>query len=286
MLRSVLVAGVLCLALADVSSANTTVRPYALMSTSELVAKSIPVVVAELTGNCDEDCKDAEKKLTKALNAKTKALYAKDEEEYGNSRLQHMYGYALISLICKIIFAVLYKRHVVDKTPQLTQRPISVVELEEDFPHSLFAFSQNIPQDRNYLKRDPLLSFHAYICCNCRAAHTWHVAGIFEYWPAVIILHFGVGTLCVAPLLQIYMRMKLKDRMGIRRNFVKDTLAVICCPCCAVMQEAAAVDTELGVRVGILKVETAPEMQYMPPSLEHGNFAQIASPNGTAGGAE
>jgi hypothetical protein len=43
--------------------------------------------------------------------------------------------------------------------------------------------------------------------------------------------------------------MKLKQKLGIRSNFFMDLLYSVLCPCCAVGQEAMAVDEELGTAV-------------------------------------
>merc|ERR1719446_1536721 len=127
-------------------------------------------------------------------------------------------------LCIHLIFAIFYKMWVVDKIPPLSQRPISV---DEDFQQDIFACTS--PGQGH-------LCLHATFCCQCRAAHTWHVAGVCEYWPALALLFVASCTkcaCCIDSFVYTYFRMRLKDKLGIRRNPVMDLLYSMFCPCCA-----------------------------------------------------
>lgn len=180
----------------------------------------------------------------------------------------------LISFGLHVSFAILYKMWVVDMIPPLSQRPISV---DEDFRQDIFACTAT---------GNVQLCLHATFCCQCRAAHTWHVAGVCEYWPALFLLCFAGMTkfaCCVDSFVYAYFRMKLKDKLGIRRNVVMDVLYSMFCPCCAVGQEAMAVDAELGTHVECCcRLSSPPSIGSLDP-MDRGNVIQLRDPNVEAG---
>lgn len=183
----------------------------------------------------------------------------------------------VITLAIHVAFAIFYKIWVVDMIPPLSQRPISV---DEDFRQDIFAACTTPGQGH--------LCLHATFCCQCRAAHTWHVAGICEYWPALLLLFIASWTkcaCCIDSFVYTYFRMRLKEKLGIRSNLVMDLLYSMFCPCCAVAQEAMAIDSELGTNVecccqllGGLAIGSVDRMdrgnviQLVHPELDNNDF--------------
>jgi len=165
--------------------------------------------------------------------------------------------------VASVIFAVVYKMHVVDKIPPLDQRPISV---DEDLRPGICECTGDLH-----------LCLHSWFCCWCRAAHTWHVAGVCEYWPALCLLFLASST-CVNTCVSAYFRMKLKDKLGIRRNACMDVVYSLFCPCCAVGQEALGVDAELGSEVECCcRLISPPAIGISDPNRS--NLVQLKDPN-------
>lgn len=190
--------------------------------------------------------------------------------EYRASARHHHFLPVLIALAIHVTFACVYKAKVVDWIPPLTQRPVSV---DEDFRQDIFECT-NSGQTH--------LCLHSTCCYQCRAAHTWHVAGLCEYWPALFLLFFLGCTkfaCCIDSCVYAYFRMKLKEKLGIRRNVVMDVLYSMFCPCCAVGQEAMAVDAELGTDVQCCCQLSSPAVIGSVDPMERGNIVQLTNPS-------
>lgn len=135
-------------------------------------------------------------------------------------------------------FAFIYKDKVVNGIPPLRQQPMSTMQ----------DFSQGIYQ----CFVDQQMCLHSFFCCAVRAAHTWHVAGLCEYWPSLFLIFLVDCTkwaCCLDACVFTYFRMKLKQKLGIEPDLMMDFVFSAFCPWCAVAQEAMAVDEELGVTV-------------------------------------
>jgi len=174
-----------------------------------------------------------------------------------------------VNIFIPIMFAVLYKIWVVDKIPPLEQRPVSA---DQDFQQDICACVTS---------GQGSLCLHAVCCCQCRAAHTWHVAGLCEYWPALFLLCCvgnGAKFVCFDVCIYTYFRMKLKDKLGIQRNLCMDVVYSIFCPWCAVAQEAMAVDMELGTQVDCCcKLQSPPAIGGVD-HFERGMVTQLVNP--------
>lgn len=143
----------------------------------------------------------------------------------------------LLQVIIPITFACVYKFQVVNNTPKLDQKPVNALQ---DLPHGICDCWNHFS-----------LCLHLFCCCMCRAAHTWHVAQVCEYWPSFCLFCIA-GTskiICVDVCIYTYFRTKIKERLGIKPNIPMDCLCHLFCPFCAVGQEALAVDEELGIKV-------------------------------------
>jgi len=199
----------------------------------------------------------------------TEALKELEAEERNKHR-KHALLPALISLLIHVSFAVMYKNWVVDMIPPLSQQPISI---DEDFRQDIMECTKT---------GNLQLCLHATFCCQCRAAHTWHVAGVCEYWPALFLLFFASVTkmaCCVDAFVYTYFRMKLKDKLGIKRNPCWDLVYSMFCPCCAVGQEAMAVDAELGTNVECCCQLSGPLHIGSVDQMERGSIIQLRNPN-------
>lgn len=174
----------------------------------------------------------------------------------------------ILNLCMSLPFAFFYKSYVVDKIPPLEQRPVSI---DQDFQQDIFACFFGHTD----------LCLHAWCCCSCRAAHTWHVAGVIEYWPALFALFVSnlTGAACCWQMfIFTYFRMKIKDKLGIRRDCPTDCLYSTFCCFCAVAQEAMAVDAELGTQVACCCDLQSPPAIGAVDRFERGAVLQLRNP--------
>jgi Cys-rich protein (TIGR01571 family) len=143
----------------------------------------------------------------------------------------------LIRTLIALIFAFKYKQDVVDRIPRLHPRPMSGAV---DHTQGLF----DCCGDRD-------LCLHSVCCVDCRLAHSLHVAGVIEFWPALALLYgsFFLSLCCGPCIVLTYYRMQIKRQLGIHPNLVMDALVSVCCSACGVGQQALAVDEATGVRV-------------------------------------
>jgi len=147
----------------------------------------------------------------------------------------------IITLIIYVVFAGVYYKNVVKYVPVRRERKQGV--MISDFEQGLFEVC-DIVDNRN---RDRCL--YATCCYWCRAAHTWHAAGVCEYWPALFLLALASmvkWTCCVEGIIFAYFRMKTKDQLNIKTDVMNDCLVSIFCTCCAVGQEGMAIDVDRG----------------------------------------
>lgn len=95
----------------------------------------------------------------------------------------------------------------------------------------------------------PLIWCLACCCPAVRWADTMRMAGIFSFWPAVLIFAslylLGPPTACLTALillcLLVWKRQQLRERFNIDpgcKTGCLDCCAYICCACCAIVQEA------------------------------------------------
>ena len=134
----------------------------------------------------------------------------------------------LCGLVINLTFAVVYKLKVVNKAGKLSAK---TSRARTDFDPGL-----------NDCIRDRHMCLHVCFFHQCRVAHTWHVAGLLSYWPAVFV------QACCGPCVGGYMRAELKRKMGMKADTGAECRTVLASQCCAIGQEAMAVDAELGVK--------------------------------------
>eukprot|EP00928_Gymnodinium_smaydae_P068578 TRINITY_DN51769_c0_g1_i1.p1 TRINITY_DN51769_c0_g1~~TRINITY_DN51769_c0_g1_i1.p1 ORF type:complete len:272 (-),score=20.22 TRINITY_DN51769_c0_g1_i1:37-816(-) len=140
--------------------------------------------------------------------------------------------YALY-FVCGLVFAVQYKRMVVDKMPQLTER---MAFFTDGFTESLFSCCGSMQ-----------MCLHVCCCFACRASHTWHVAGVANYWAGVLSLCLCMPCSC---FFGGYFRGKLREKFSLAPGGLQDFVIWIpCCALCAAGQEAIKVDGLAGAQV-------------------------------------
>lgn len=93
--------------------------------------------------------------------------------------------------------------------------------------------------------------FHACCCSGPRAAHTFHSAGVLNYW-------FGLILMTALPCCTLFLAVwctDLKERLGgTRRSLCMGCLCSCCCSCCVIAQDAESVDLNTGVETRIMGV--------------------------------
>lgn len=104
--------------------------------------------------------------------------------------------------------------------------------------------------------------FHALCCFAPRAAHTFHSAGIMEYWCGCILMQcFPCCTLfCMNQFTT------LNERLGgTKRNLCLGALCTFCCSCCVVTQDAQTLDMITGATTGLCGVKEPQELMEQQP---------------------
>lgn len=138
--------------------------------------------------------------------------------------------YAVFS-VCALVFACMYKSKVVDRIPLLGQRSATGANFKT-------GICGCVTQSQ--------LCFHICCCGSCRLGHTVHVAGVCDYWPAVLLWYlFPCCNMCFG----VYYRMALRQKLGLAPDTFCDILSYCFCAPCAVGQDAFEVDAESGAEV-------------------------------------
>jgi len=225
-----------------------------------------------------------------ALPAKPLVIYAqpedeerREEEEYKRRVLTRIIFYVSLH-IPMAIFMFLYKSKVVDRVPSLGPES-GDSHVKQDFEVPLF-----------YCFDDHEMCLHASCCGACRVGHTMQAAGILEYYPVIFLLSIvgGRGNYCFSAIFRTYFRYKLRQKLGIRENLPMDCVVSWFCPCCAIAQEAKAVDQELGVTVGCcFDLQVAGfiqggggQIRVRNPQEEDSGLASAGTHRGNRGGEE
>mmetsp|Transcript_125700 Transcript_125700/g.250859 ORF Transcript_125700/g.250859 Transcript_125700/m.250859 type:complete len:316 (+) Transcript_125700:91-1038(+) len=142
----------------------------------------------------------------------------------------------LIQLVLTWCYMCRYKVAVVDRIQQRYDGPIQ--------PRDLFGCCED---NESCVK--------GWLCPLNRMAHSAHVTGVLDYWMTCLLLTcLPCCDLCVAT----WLRMQIKEKIGIIPSVVEDFCSMCCCGCCAIIQQGKEVDTRMQVRVrGCFDVEQA-----------------------------
>jgi Cys-rich protein (TIGR01571 family) len=149
----------------------------------------------------------------------------------------------LVWTLCGLVFAFFYKSKVVDRIVMLPQMQPGDPPLKE------FAVGgQPISLLECCNGKECNIFIHVFCCASCRAGHTMQVAGVWIYWPVVLLMHLlpqlGCGC-CIG----MYFRSQMRSRFGMAPDLFMDALIWCFCQPCAIAQEAIMVDRMSGVEV-------------------------------------
>merc|ERR1719373_832543 len=86
--------------------------------------------------------------------------------------------------------------------------------------------------------------FLSWFCTGPRAAHTFHVTGILNYWVSLLTM-----TICpCCTLMVVNSCTDLNTKLGGEKdNLLLAGLCACCCPVCVVAQDAASLDAMTGM---------------------------------------
>lgn len=143
-------------------------------------------------------------------------------------------------MVAQLIFAILYYFIIVKKYPILSANPTEeAVELQQ--MHEVLATTRaSLP--------NCILS---WCCTGPRAAHTFHTAGVMNYWPGCILM--SLFPCCT--LWAVNSFMPLNEKLGgSKRNAFMGLISACFCSCCVVAQDAQALDLIAGVKTGFCGV--------------------------------
>jgi Cys-rich protein (TIGR01571 family) len=139
-----------------------------------------------------------------------------------------------IEIVIALVFAYLYKTKVVDLCPVM---PAATPGSKgKEFKQGLFDCFSNMD-----------ICLHSCCCVCCRAAHTWHVTQLMDYWKGIGL--FVCCWFCMPCVGGCYMRQKLRVHVGLEEDSCMDCVKYLFCEPCSVAQEALLVDEETGVQV-------------------------------------
>lgn len=151
-------------------------------------------------------------------------------------------GGHVFSLLVQFVIAVIYKQTVVNKLGRMDEAIArsSGQAGGSDFKYGIFDCCGNAEY-----------CLYALCCPLARLGHTYHAAGVMEYWPAVFLVCLMTTVVpCVTCCFLASLRSQLKRKFGITESPFLDCLCWMWCSCCLVNQEARAVDDVMWVKVG------------------------------------
>jgi len=152
-------------------------------------------------------------------------------------------GSWLDRILLQLLFGGLYYYLIVSKYPMLdsvkpTTEAIKLQELDE----LTATFETSIP--------NCLLS---WCCTGPRAAHTFHSAGVLNFWPGCILM--SLFPCCM--LWWANSCTDLKELLGgAKKNCCVGALSACFCSCCLVAQDAQSLDQITGSETHLFSVET------------------------------
>jgi len=201
-------------------------------------ADSIPDPTLGLLGNAEPAAQDTAEPTMGATDAtKTHQVPAKSPVGSVGS------GSWLDRILLQLLFGGLYYYLVVSKYPMLdsakpTTEAIKLQELDE----LTATFETSIP--------NCLLSC---CCTGPRAAHTFHSAGVLNFWPGCILT-------TLFPCCMLWWANSFTDLRemlgGAKKNCCLGALSALCCSCCLVAQDAQSLDLITGSETHLCSVET------------------------------
>lgn len=137
----------------------------------------------------------------------------------------------------QLLFGVIYYYLIVDKYPMLlegkgpNEKATSLQEMN--------AVSASFSSGTS----GPILVL-SWCCSGPRAAHTFHVTGVMNYWISLVLMScFPCCTLALVNGMT-----SLNEKLGgQKQNLLEAMLCACCCSCCVIAQDAASLDAITGV---------------------------------------
>jgi len=217
------------------AAAEPTMGPHTILAAADL----IPDPMLGLVGNAEPAAQDAAEPTmgaTDATKVHQKVPVTSPVGSVGS-------GSWLDRILLQLLFGGLYYYLIVSKYPMLdsakpTTEAIKLQELDE----LTATFETSIP--------NCLLSC---CCTGPRAAHTFHSAGVLNFWPGCILTS-------LFPCCMLWWANSFTDLRemlgGAKKNCCLGALSALCCSCCLVAQDAQSLDLITGSETHLCSVET------------------------------
>jgi len=147
-------------------------------------------------------------------------------------------------VLLQLLFGGLYYYLIVSKYPMMdslkpTPGSIKLQELDD----LTATFETSLPN-----------CFLSWCCTGPRAAHTFHSAGLMNFWPGCILM--SLFPCCM--LWWANSCTDLNEKLGgAKKNFCLGAISALCCSCCIVAQDAQSLDLITGSETHLCSVETS-----------------------------
>jgi len=217
------------------AAAEPTMSPHTILAAADF----IPDPMLGLVGNAEPATQDTVAEPTMGAADATKRHQVMVRSPVGSVGS----GSWLDRILLQLLFGGLYYYLIVSKYPMLdsakpTTEAIKLQELDE----LTATFETSIP--------NCLLS---WCCTGPRAAHTFHSAGVLNFWPGCILMS-------LFPCCMLWWANSFTDLRemlgGAKKNCCLGALSALCCSCCLVAQDAQSLDLITGSETHLCSVET------------------------------
>jgi len=153
-------------------------------------------------------------------------------------------GSVVPQIICQLLFGLVYYFIVVSKYPKLeglkpNEEAIAMQEL------GVLAATQ---------KASTPNCVYSFCFEPARAAHTFHAAGVMNYWPGCILM--SMFPCCTLWAVNSFTDLRPKLG-GEKKSMLEGAVFALCCGCCVVAQDAESLDLITGVESGWCGVKSA-----------------------------
>lgn len=179
---------------------------------------------AVLRGGSSQAVELAEQKLSGLVQRVEEEIKSESsiqkEEKGGNSWGSHMFF--------EFIFGLIYYLLVVRHYPKLDMEPTEEAKELQKLDAISATFQTSVPN-----------CVYSLCCWGPRAAHTFHSAGIIDYWPGCILMNcFPCCTLYIMNSFT-----PLNEKLGgDKKDFCTGLLCAFFCWCCVIAQDAESLD--------------------------------------------
>jgi len=146
------------------------------------------------------------------------------------------------TILVQLLFGVIYYFLIVVKYPKLDHL--------EPTPEAIKLQSENeVPAT---LRSSWPNCFFSFFCSGPRAAHTFHSAGVWNFWPGCITM--SLCQCCTLWLVNSFTDLNVKLG-GERRGLFMGLVMSCCCSCCVIARDAESLDMITGARTNLCGVD-------------------------------